>query len=90
MFIVLVFLQRQRQWQCQIIRPLSFSASPTVKARFERVLESAARSPLYMKIAAALGIALVIEKGLSLKVKKVKDQQVGRLGHGPSLDENIT
>jgi hypothetical protein len=36
--------------------------SPTAKGRFERVLASVARSPLYMGIAAALGIALVIAK----------------------------
>ena len=52
-------------------------------ARFERV------SPLTLSMgtAASLGIALVIEKGLS---SKVKDQQVERLGHGPSLDEDVT
>ena len=43
--------------------------SPTAKARFERVLVSLARSSLYMGIAASLGIALVIEKELSSKVK---------------------
>ena len=40
-----------------------------------------------MGIAASLGIALVIEKELS---SKVKVQQVERLGHGPSLDEDVT
>ena len=52
-------------------------------ARFERV------SPLTLSMgtAASLGIALVIEKGLS---SKVKDQQVERLGYGPSLDEDVT
>jgi hypothetical protein len=40
-----------------------------------------------MGIAAVLGIALVIENALS---SKVKDQQVERLGHGPSLDEDVT
>ena len=38
-----------------------------------------------MGIAAALGIALVIEKGLS---SNAKNQQAERLGHGPSPDED--
>ena len=61
--------------------------SPTDRACFERVLASFARFSLYMGIAASLGIALVIEKELS---SKVKDQQVERLGHGPSPDEDVT
>ena len=65
----------------------SSDPSPTATACFERVLASVARSSLYMGIAASLGIALVIEKELS---SKVKDQQVERLGHGPSLDEDVT
>jgi hypothetical protein len=40
-----------------------------------------------MGIAASLAIALVIEKESS---SKAKDQQVERLGHGPSLDEDVT
>jgi hypothetical protein len=40
-----------------------------------------------MGIAAALGIALVIAKALS---SKVTDQQVERLGHVPSLDEDVS
>ena len=40
-----------------------------------------------MGIAAALGIALVIEKALS---SKVTVQPAERLGHGPSLDEDVT
>ena len=44
-----------------------------------------------MEIAASLGIALVIEKGL---LSKAKDNQAEaeRLGHehGPSLDEDVT
>ena len=43
--------------------------------------------PLRVGITASLGIALVIEKELS---SKVKDQQVERLGHGSSLDEDVT
>ena len=40
-----------------------------------------------MGTAAALGIALVIAKALS---SKVKDQPAERLEHGPSLDEDVT
>ena len=40
-----------------------------------------------MGIAAALGIALVIAKALS---SKATVQPAGRLGHGPSLDEDVT
>ena len=40
-----------------------------------------------MGTAAALGIALVIAKALS---SKVKDQPAERLGHEPSLDEDVT
>ena len=40
-----------------------------------------------MGTAAALGIALVIAKALS---SKAKDQPTERLGHGPSLDEDVT
>jgi hypothetical protein len=65
----------------------SSDPSPTATACFERVLASAARSSLYMGIAASLGIALVIEKELS---SKAKDQQVERSGHGSSLDEDVT
>ena len=65
----------------------SSDSSPTAKARSERVLASVARSPLYMGIAAALGIALVIAKALS---SKVTVQPTERLGHGPSLDEDVT
>ena len=65
----------------------SSDPSPTVKARFERVLASVARSPLYMGIAVALGIVLVIAKSLS---SKVTVQPAERLGHGPSLDEDDT
>jgi hypothetical protein len=63
--------------------------SPTVNARFVRVLVSVPSLPLYVVIAAALGIALVIAKASS---SKVTDQQVERLGlgHGPSLDEDVT
>ena len=41
-----------------------------------------------MEIAAALGIALVIAKALSLKVTVQPAER--RLGHGPSLDEDVT
>ena len=71
----------------------SSDPSPTAKACFERNLASAARSSLYMGIAASLvGIALVIGKGLWVIIvdTKVKDQQVERLKHGPSLDEDVT
>ena len=37
--------------------------------------------------AASLGIALVIEKGLS---SKVEDQQLERLEHVPSLGDDVT
>ena len=40
-----------------------------------------------MGIAAALGIALVIAKALS---SKATVQPAERLGHGPSLDEDVT
>ena len=50
-------------------------------------LASVPRSPLYMGIAAALGIALVIAKALSTKATV---QPAERLGHGPSLDEDVT
>ena len=40
-----------------------------------------------MGTAAALGIALVIAKALS---SKVTVQSAERLGHGPSLDEDVT
>jgi hypothetical protein len=50
-------------------------------------LASVPRSPLYMGTAAGFDIALVIAKALS---SKVTDQQVERLGHGSSLDEDVT
>ena len=62
----------------------SSDPSPTAKARFERVLASVARTPLYMGTAAGFDIALVIAKASS---SKATDQQVERLGHGSSLDE---
>ena len=65
----------------------SSDPSPTAKACFERVLASVARSSLYMGTAAGFDIALVIAKALS---SKVKDQPAERLGHGPSLDEDVT
>jgi hypothetical protein len=40
----------------------SSGPSPTVKARFERVLASAPRSPLYMVISSALDVALETPK----------------------------
>jgi hypothetical protein len=67
----------------------SSDPSPTAKACFERVLASGARSSLYMGVVASLGIALVIEKESSSKAKD-QQQQVERLGHGPSLDEDVT
>ena len=65
----------------------SSDPSPTAKACFERVLASVARSSLYMGTAAGFDIALVIAKASS---SKATDQQVQRLGHGSSLDENVT
>ena len=65
----------------------SSDPSPTAKACFERVLASAARTPLYMGAAAGFDIALVIAKASS---SKATDQQVERLGHGSILDENVT
>ena len=65
----------------------SSDPSPTVKACFERVLASVARTPLYMGTAAGFDIALVIAKASS---SKATDQQVERLGHESSLDENVT
>ena len=65
------------------------SPSPTVKARFERVLASVVRTPLYMGTAVGFDIALVIAKASS---SKATDQQLERLGYGygSSLDENVT
>ena len=65
----------------------SSDPSPTAKACFERVLASVARSSLYMGTAAGFDIALVIAKASS---SKATDQQVERLGHESSLDENVT
>ena len=67
----------------------SSDPSPTVKARFERALASAARTPLYMGTAAGfdIDIALVIAKA---SLSKVTYQQVERLGHGTSLDGDVT
>ena len=45
------------------------------------------RLPLYMGTAAVFDTALVIAKALS---SKSTDQQVERLGHGSSLDEDVT
>jgi hypothetical protein len=65
---------------------MSQQPSPTAKARFEHVLVSVFRSPLYMGVAAALSIALVIAEALSSKATVQPDG----LGHGPSLDEDVT
>ena len=56
----------------------SSDPSPTANAGFERVWASVARSPLYMGIAADLGIALVTSKSSS---SKATDEQVERTGH---------
>ena len=75
-------------WHCfGVHQNNSSDPSPTAKARFERVLASVACTPLYMGIAAGFDIVLVIAKASSLKAT---DQPVEQLGHGSSLDENVT
>ena len=63
-------------FNCQVNRSAKAGA-----ARQAHVVHS------YMGTAAGFDIALVIAKASS---SKATDQQVERLGHGSSLDENVT